>query len=219
MFFFVFAVALAGPPAAEIEQSCRSGNGAACLTAANQWQGSSEVQGHVRAREYAALGCTYGDAESCTLQASHMSFGPEKNLAESARLYHLACDRGSARGCGGWASALERGEGVARDVSAAWPLYKKSCDAGDRFACYDLGRLHTSGSAPIPSDRAAAFEYYRRSCDMGFDDACLRAGDNRKSAGDSATARTWFTKGCQKGSSLACDRIKELDGKPVYYEY
>ena len=58
------------------------------------------------------------------------------------------------------ALALEHGEGVPRNLTAAAALYCKAAVAGDSQAQYRLGLMYTNGSGMVRSDAQHAWHHW-----------------------------------------------------------
>jgi TPR repeat protein len=70
--------------------------------------------------------CTKGNAPACTDLGVVIG---KRDAARSADLFRRGCEGGNTLGCHDFALRLERGDGVARDLSRAVDLYGRACDA------------------------------------------------------------------------------------------
>jgi soluble lytic murein transglycosylase-like protein len=68
------------------------------------------------------------------------------------------------------ARALEHGEGVTRDTSAAVALYCQAAAAGDTLARYNLGWIHANGRGVARDDAQAAY-FFQLAADQGDEPA------------------------------------------------
>ncbi len=68
------------------------------------------------------------------------------------------------------AQALEHGEGVARDASAAVALYCQAAVAGDMLARYNLGWIYANGRGVARDDAQAAY-FFQLAADQGDEPA------------------------------------------------
>lgn len=80
-----------------------------------------------------------------------------------------------ARACSALASALERAQGVEKDVARAVNLYKLACDNGDAPGCTNLGSAYESGKS-VARDEVKARGLYQKACAEKDAWACDRLG-------------------------------------------
>jgi len=152
--------------------------------------------------------------QASALKSQHRS-------AEAAPLYAKACDSGSSLACANLAVLYSDGDGVAKDIPRAVSLFSRSCEGGLSYSCDYLGRIYTNGVSVAKDDALAnyysskAVALYSKGCVNNRDEDCAGLGDAyRLGAGvgkDTARARQFLTKGCNLGSRLGCEHLKEME--------
>lgn len=100
--------------------------------------------------------CEGGDATAClAIARQHYDAGDHRR---SLVFTSKACKAGNVQACVHSAIALERGEGIERDLKKAAVLYKAACKLGDDAACESFARLRSQGEDPSPSSGSGAGE-------------------------------------------------------------
>lgn len=94
----------------------------------------------------------------------------EADYHESFKWYKMAADNLSAEGAYNSAKLLEEGEGVKKNMKAAFELYKKASVMGYAPATNELGRCYMCGLA-VELDEAKAYSLFEKSAD----DGCVEA--------------------------------------------
>jgi len=59
----------------------------------------------------------------------------------------------------------------AQSYYKAAELYRKACDMGDTYGCYNLGVLYENGQG-VRQSHAKAAKLYKKSCDMRLELGC-----------------------------------------------
>jgi uncharacterized protein len=102
------------------------------------------------------------------------------DLAQAVELFDRACSSGEAIGCFQLALALERGEGVERDVARALQLYETSCNDFDHVdSCLALNTIYFDGEI-VEKDLTKAGVFGGRAIKI-YDEGCA-AGNQRDCA-------------------------------------
>ena len=115
------------------------------------------------------------------------------------------------------ALALTEGLGVAKDPAKAIEVYQRTCDAGYKLACRNLGLMFRDGRG-IPADLERAAKLLDTACTGRAPFACTNAGDldaMRAGMGDalgSAEAHgrqmiAHYKKGCDDGDPTSCRQM------------
>jgi serine/threonine protein kinase/TPR repeat protein len=139
--------------------------------------------------------------------------------ASAVESYTRACDGRKPRGCARLARMLERGRGVARDLSRARALYEAAC-AEDPGSCALLGASLLGRPLPRP-DAATIAEHFKKAapyvekeCRNGGFYACLELASMRQHgqgvAQDVTGALTLFKKTCDAGAPEGCNAAAVL---------
>jgi TPR repeat protein len=132
--------------------------------------------------------------------------GVPKDIALATQFHRRACDKGSSLGCYNLGAILEWETRPKKNPRAA-PLFQRACSDGEPIACYHLGLWYVSNEAPVKNP-ALAVQYQLRACDGEHGEACTTVGfayeDGVGVPKDEARARAYYSKGCQRNSSVAC---------------
>jgi localization factor PodJL len=139
--------------------------------------------------------------------------GVKSDLAEAAKWYKLAADKGLAPAQYRYANLLEKGTGVERDLSKAVTYYEQAADAGNASAMHNLAVLYASGAAGQP-DYAAAVNWFSRAADLGVADsqfnlAILFARGNGVKQ-DLEESYKWFAVAAKGGDKDAAQKRDEV---------
>jgi uncharacterized protein len=121
-------------------------------------------------------------AKECEDLASryHHGKGVPKDGGKAARLYEIACDKGSPSGCKGIAMLLSTGVSVPFDEARALKFYQRACDLGDKWACGAVAQSYAQGSqvpGAVPQDLPRAARLYQGLCDDGDACSCINLAD------------------------------------------
>src|SRR5688572_10068143 len=98
---------------------------------------------------------------------------PSPASAFDAEALKKSCDKGSAADCLTLAVALQRGEGVPRDLSRAAGFHKKACEGGQAVGCFELAAMHVDGQG-ASKDVGRAVTLFQKACDLKHADGCIR---------------------------------------------
>ena len=85
--------------------------------------------------------------------------GASRDGARATALYEKACGPENA-----WACTFVGSERAKTDVAKAVPFYRKGCDGGDPFSCYELAHLLLE-STSIPHDPKLAVSLLAGACE------------------------------------------------------
>ncbi len=140
--------------------------------------------------------------------------GPvEKALPESAnqdvRGRAAQCDEGNHDKCSDVALAYIDGtDGVPADVDVGRLMMVAACEAGSKYACYNIGNAYLNGSW-MGKDLAEARTHWIRGCEGGHGVACQNAsvwhtGDIAGTTRDDAQALAYADKGCALDNAQCC---------------
>jgi localization factor PodJL len=101
--------------------------------------------------------------------------GVPQNLAESARWFERAANRGLAPAQYRLGSLLEKGHGVKKDVEAARRLYLAAAEKGNAKAMHNLAVLYAEGIDGKP-DFNVASQWFRKAATRGVADSQFNLG-------------------------------------------
>jgi TPR repeat protein len=124
------------------------------------------------------------------------------------------CDRGIAFACTVVATRIERGDGVAKDLTRAVHLHERACELRDAPSCVTAARMHSSGRG-VPPSRLRQIQLLSSACRLGDAHACSIPA--RSFAGgvdvprDERRAAELWQLGCAGGDDSAC---AEVEGAP-----
>jgi uncharacterized protein len=134
-----------------------------------------------KASEYYEIACNAGRINSCLNLATILA-DPQHptNPDRAISLFRMACDRGSATGCGNLAIAYENGKYVEKDFQKAALFYDGACSKGAAWACKHLGALYESGKNGLPKDNQEAARLFSKACSAGDASSCAESGRLKK---------------------------------------
>jgi uncharacterized protein len=158
------------------DRVCSSGDSDGCVDAAKLLIGIGEKL--EQAFHYADQGCDRKNGAACryaSLLVAAGNHGKPADAARAGRLMELGCTLNDPPACNYRGEALENGNNVEKNVSAAVATYRKACD-GSQFsavACENLARLQAAGSGDdVPKAPLDALKNAARACQYGQDAAC-----------------------------------------------
>lgn len=154
--------------------------------------------------------------------------GVEKNLAEAAKWYRKAADRGCSEAQFRLGYCYYHGQGVKQDYEQAVFWYRESAEQGNASAQNNLGLCYYHGDG-VKEDREQAVFWYRKSADRGDMIAqyhladCYYYGTGVKQ--DYRQAADWYRKSAEKGFSVVylnlgqCyEALNDLDQAIEWYQ-
>jgi TPR repeat protein len=166
-----------GGALAALERGCDGGSIASCEAGA-AWLGDPVHARDVpdaearRQRMDLQQACLSAQAEACYRGGALAYASGDRARAVVAN--RRGCALGDARACNNLGDALQYGEGVERDLSAAAALFARACRLGEALGCANLGQV-TERAASSAAERARAAALYRRACAVGEVYGCLHA--------------------------------------------
>jgi TPR repeat protein len=132
--------------------------------------------------------------------------GVPVDMAEAARWYRMAAERGHAGAQVSLGVMLSQGLGVARDEAQAVRWFSEAAQAGDASGQYSLGLMLHQGQG-VARDLAGARRWYEAAARQGLGGAMNNLGimyDLGESvAADAAMAYAWFALGAYAGDPHA----------------
>ena len=190
------------------ERSCNAGTGLGCARLAQMYANGYGVDwDRVKAKTYRnraheewLTACLGGELRWCPDAAASTREG-EPTAHE---LNQRACDHGIPAGC--IAVLHDQLTHPAGSQDAALRALDQWCSRGESAACAELAVAYDQPDGPGDARRAAAL--MKRACALGDRDACVRIGIlheiERGVPKDDATARRYFGRACERGSSRGC---------------
>lgn len=139
--------------------------------------------------------------------------GVKTDLAEAAKWYQLASDRGLAPAEYRLANFYEKGNGVTRDVEKAKALYKSAAEKGNASAMHNLAVLYATGVGGTP-DFAEAARWFTDAANLNVRDsqfnlAILYARGNGVPQ-DLKETYKWFAIAAREGDQDAAQKRDEV---------
>jgi uncharacterized protein len=205
---------------ASLETKCSSGNGRACLRAAQGWfTGRDGTKDENKAATLLNAACSRREADACAAIGDMQLDGRvvPKNVSTGLDSLEKSCEWGSPLGCYFLARTLESGRGGKTDVQRAKKLYTESCSGEFGPACFALGALLEK---PGPNqDVEKAESYTERACDLddaGACDALCLKTRRPEGAPDGLASLAWCAKACNGQVMSACtsEALMLLSGPP-----
>ena len=103
------------------------------------------------------------------------------------------------------------GIGVPRDAIQAESYLGIACEGGLADACNDAGMMKMVGDV-VPEDKEGGFALFTKGCSKDHIGACYNLGlayaNGDGVERDNNQAREYFVFTCERGLSLACDRLE-----------
>lgn len=208
---FNAAMALTDPydAAADLGDACARGHGVACREIARR---TDEGVGVAPSPEKAFVlldhACTLGDAESCGVAGVALWRGHGTTHDEEAAktMSIKGCKQGAAFACRNLGTWTEND-----NIEYASAVYQMACDL-DAYYCESVARLYRDGIGRS-ADASRAVEQYTRACAAQNSVGCGEIAELAEKSGDLATAKTWYTKGCQMptGQQWMCDALSRVE--------
>ena len=101
-----------------------------------------------------------------------------------------------------------------QDLTKAFKFYKKACDGGQAFSCFELGEFYRKGEV-VAKDNKKALELFEKACDTGYESGCTMATLVRGDKADMAKMSAQKKKDCDSnGDVFACEMYAlSMDGK------
>jgi uncharacterized protein len=143
------------------------------------------------------------------LYALGRAYAANQQLAEAAKTYRQAADRGSTSAMVELGVMLATGSGVAKDEAAARKLFERAAEAGNPRGVTNLAAL--GNDAGVPSDPVKARALLVRSAEKNSAEAQYRLGlmmqDGVGGPKDDVAARALFEKAAVQGHPGALERM------------
>lgn len=161
------------PSLTQLEIQCGSGNGRACISAANGWfVGRDGVKDENKAATLLQAGCNRREADACAAVGDLQMDGRAvpKNPTLGMDSLEKACEWGSALGCFLLGRALETGRAGKTDAVRAKKLLTEACSGEYGPACHALGALLAQPGPQADAEKAST--YVERACDLDDASAC-----------------------------------------------
>ncbi|MBL8787699.1 MAG: protein kinase [Deltaproteobacteria bacterium] len=199
-----------------LEAGCGHGVGAACLALARvRSQGLGVEASRIQTRAAFGQACEAGVVEGCG-SYGHMLLKGDGGPADwkAARVpLAKACDQGDDESCLSVGAIDAEGKNGAKvDRANAMSIFEGLCRKGLTVACENVDAM-VGNDWGLPPSGLARRDALERLCAMKSGAACVRLGDlyRRGTTGvpkDAARAGAAFTKGCDVGSKVACERLR-----------
>lgn len=156
---------------------------------------------------FLCIGLTLGNTASATQNdrlAEWQGAGTSHRHAVQGALAQTiaSADFGDAKAEARLALAFLRGQGVARDASAALRWSVAAAQGGEPVGEYLLGALYSQGEA-VKADPARAFTWFQAAAAKGnlkaMHNLAIAYAEGRGTAKDEGKAAQWFTKAAERG--------------------
>ncbi len=190
----------------------------AIIGADNPSQGMAELISVPTALEPASLVKAAGEGDKLALFEIGARYtdgrgGVAIDMAEAAKWYAKAAERGFAPAQYRLGNLYEKGQGVERDLEKARSLYEEAAKQGNASAIHNLAVLLATGGGKAP-DFAAAAEWFKKAADLGVRDsqfnlAILYARGNGVKQ-DLEESYKWFAVAARDGDRDAAEKRDEV---------
>ncbi|WP_407071956.1 peptidoglycan-binding protein [Rhizobium subbaraonis] len=190
----------------------------AIIGADNPSQGTAELISVPTALDPASLAKAAGEGDKLALFEIGARYtdgrgGVAIDMAEAAKWYAKAAERGFAPAQYRLGNLYEKGQGVERDLEKACSLYEEAARQGNASAIHNLAVLLATGGGKAP-DFAAAAEWFKKAADLGVRDsqfnlAILYARGNGVKQ-DLEESYKWFAVAARDGDRDAAEKRDEV---------
>ncbi|MFO0556919.1 MAG: tetratricopeptide repeat protein [Polyangiales bacterium] len=196
------------------ERGCSLSHGPSCAEVSAIVYPEGPLHNAERALSSSLRACELGAALGCSNHAVALRqfrgpFDPARR--DVARFLRQGCREGNGFGCVLLARAMERGEdGIDRDPTRAFELYRDTCDRSAPHGCFEYGQLALRPQGDRPANVEAAARALDAACEGGEAVACrMVAAMWAESDGDEAEQRTaaLYGRGCQLEDVESCLRF------------
>lgn len=120
------------------------------------------------------------------------------------------CQKGDGLACGVYGIAQLRGEGLAKDPSAASVSLSRGCELGHGLSCFYQSVQYREG-AGVSRDATRSAELAQRGCALGDGRACFLAGlsymDGDGVEVDESKGFAAYEQGCAAGDASSCTNL------------
>lgn len=192
------------PGTRQMKESCEIGSPSACLKAAEALAAEKDVDGANRLYD---LGCTKGDAATCTAYGRVLL---ERGAAVQAKaMLSRGCSLGDKAAC-----EIKMPEAQAKSDVATPPSPKQQRDRVTKFktACLtkrDTGACLLAGTGFLALNQSnAAVQMFQTGCTLGGAPSCTSLGKMAELRGKPDMALQLFEVACSAGDSEACEKSK-----------
>jgi serine/threonine-protein kinase len=121
-----------------------------------------------------------------------------------------ACDKGDAAACNRLGVRYARGDGVTRDETKAFALYKRACDRKLAVGCVNVGSMLFDGTGVLKDETLGA-HMFSQGCEGGAPGGCLNLSvayaGGRGVPRDAAESVAYAERACSGGALAGCARI------------
>jgi hypothetical protein len=126
-----------------------------------------------RAYSLGLRGCELGYWDGCRGLGVSLVRAENPQLAAQGReLLALACEGGSASGCGFLGAALRDGMGGPVDVAASNQYFERACEGGSVPFCSDLAVAYIKGTGGLEVDVDHGAALFETACEGGWQKGC-----------------------------------------------
>ena len=161
-----------------------------------------------KALEWYRHGADGGDVDAMVGAAAILETdGKDADIAEAARYYEAAAEKGSIEAAYRLGQIYENGRGVGKDETMAFAWYLRAADAGDAISQRLIGAMYESGRG-VDTDTDAALEWYRKAAANG--DIAAKKAVERLSAPVSPKTETEDQTDETPGAPLSDEEIVHL---------
>lgn len=165
------------------DRMCTRGTAGACSWFGHAHrEGSGVVKDLVRAQSLYEKDCNVSRPKNCAGFAVGLAGfdddepQPPKDAARALRLLRDGCDHGEADACRWHGYALRKGNGIEKNLPAAFGDFERACILGDAIGCTDLGEMLSLGEI-ASIDRASADRRAVKVFRLGCEGKCFAACD------------------------------------------
>jgi uncharacterized protein len=189
---------------------CLAGDAASCTNIAVQaYFGRGTAQNRPHAFKLWYRACKMREYQACSnagVMILHGIDGAPQDPVAARRLFELACNSPSKRGCDNLATCYEQGLGGTKDFRQAVELYLRSCnETGNAVACTYAGLLIEENSQNA-EHRAKALSLYEKGCSAQPNGGCFTTEEMKRYYPGAYSEEGYDRRACEDAeqSALAC---------------
>lgn len=204
----------------QTKSECDEGKVSACVDIAKSYLRLNDRQKAFTILESACL--TKKNPEACVMW--HEALLDKGEIDQAYEIAQKACSLNVGISCHELAWKYKKENELSRSIS----FFTKACENGEDKSCHELGLHHMSFNRRLAYSffESACKAYHRQACDFKekieryFSEvkkcdnenkprACFIVASFEEDYGDKTLSLKLFSKACNKGSRLACDRLKK----------
>lgn len=152
--------------------------------------------------------CNQGSAEACgkLALAYEEGQGTKQSLEQASRYYKIACEKGRARACAGFARTH-----MAKARQESWKYAEKACKEGIGNGCRYQAYILEQAASRSKNHETQVDNLLKKGCDLKDNISCLRMAVRlTRSSKTLKGSGQYLDKACEYGNKVACEKRKRF---------